>query len=355
MRFIYIISCGFFILLAFFALYNFKRKRIGFQNFLIWFCSFCFLAVLSLFPSLADFALKLLGLKLRTNFLLIVLMIITISFIFVQLNTNSKFNRENTRLTQALGIQRFLMSYSISNQLKPIKKHDVIVKMAAYNEENNIKSVLETMPDNVDVLVIDDGSQDRTGEFAKACGAMIIRHEINLGQGIADLTGFQVAFDMGYKYIIEMDADGQHNPIDIPLFINKLEDHPDLDIVVGSRITGSQSVEADFLRTKFLPLYTRMINWASGYSLTDGMCGFKAYRAESLLKSSHVFNGLIETEYIAAELYIRFGRSNLNVGEIPINVLARASGRSHKGTFRYGFAVAWVIMRALFDLKMKDR
>ena len=81
------------------------------------------------------------------------------------------------------------------------------------------------------------------------------------------------------------------------------------------------------------------------------MCGYKAYRVASLLKHPEILHEMLETEYIAAEMYIRFGSAGLKVGEIPIEGLSRRHGKSHKGTFRYGFAVAWVIIRSLLSVR----
>lgn len=233
----------------------------------------------------------------------------------------------------------------------PARKNDILVKMAAYNEGNNIASVLMKMPSNVDVLVIDDGSEDNTAEVARKYGAMVVRHFEKMGQAVADSTGFYVAFDMGYEYIVEMDADGQHDSEDIPRFVNALKENPNVDIIVGSRILGGQDDNACTIRTGFLPHYTRMINWATGYHLTDGLCGYKAFRGATLQRHADIFRNLVEPEYAAAELYIRFSGRGLRVMELPVFIARRKSGKSRKGTLRYGFAVAWIILRTWLDKK----
>jgi len=260
---------------------------------------------------------------------------------------NSKSERDLCLLTQIIGIQQFLINTFGSTGRKPQKNSHILVKMAAYNEQKNIGDVLERISKAYDVLVVDDCSTDQTAKVAGEFGAMVVRHDKNMGQGIGDLTGFRVALDMDYEYIVEMDADGQHDPEEIPKFIKKIEDDPTLDIVVGSRILGSQEGPVNILRATFLPTYTRLICRASGYDLTDVLCGFKAYRTTSLKLVPHVLEKPLETQYIAAELYIRFGRAGLNIGEIAVNIKERKHGKSHKGTLRYGIAVAWIILRAL--------
>jgi len=349
MRLIYILISSFFLLLSIIAYYNYRRKRLGLRDATIWIGAFLVLSVSSLSPGLVDLAIGMFGLKLKVNFLVFVLCVVTSAFIFFQLSTNNKLDRELSQLTQSLGIQRFFVQSLIAHGAGMEKKKNVLVKMAAYNEGKNIGRVLERMPGNVDILVVDDCSSDETEQIASKYGAMVVRHEKNMGQGIGDLTGFRVAFELGYDYIIEMDADGQHDPGEIPVFIEALQENPEVDIVVGSRILGSQKGQVCNVRRTFLPLYTRVINSASGYELTDAMCGYKAYRASSLLKDPHVLEELLETEYIAAELYIRFGRAGLKVKEIPVHIKERKYGKSHKGMFRYGFAVAWVVLRALLN------
>lgn len=349
MRFVYLLLSGFFLFLFLLNLYNFRRKNIDYYPFLIWSISLLFLSFFSLFPSLLDFLVILLGFKLRTSFLIFILMVIFLSFIFSQLQTNNKNKRKLAKINQLISIDKFYARFR--NGQNYLKKSDVLVKIAAYNEGMNLEQLLRKKPKNVDLLIIDDGSRDKTTEIAEKYGAMVVSHLENMGQGIADLTGFYIAFEMGYKYIVEMDADCQHDMADITNFINTLKSNSDVDVVVGSRVLGSQDEKLCKTRTRFLPFYTKMINWATGYSLTDGLCGFKAYRANSLTKHTNVFDGVIETEYIAAELYIRLSRLGIKVMEIPIHISQRAHGKSHKGTLRYGMAVLWIISRTLIEIR----
>jgi hypothetical protein len=351
MRFIYLVGGTFFFILFLINVYLFRRKEIGFLPFLVWALSLLILSALSLFPDSLDSFADIVGMKLRINFIIVVIGCLLFSFAFSQWHANDRTKRELGRIGQRLSICDFYLSTPAA-QGRPTRRHEVVVKMAAYNESENLPDVLGRMPGGVDVLVIDDASPDETGQVARSLGAMVARHHLNLGQGIADITGFLIAFDMGYRYVVEMDADGQHDPRAVPLFVETLKRNPDVDIVVGSRILGSQDKDASALRTRFLPLYTRMINWATGYSLTDGLCGYKAYRMGSLVRHPGALEGLIESEYIAAEMYMRFSRLGLRIIEIPVNVSRRTHGKSRKGTFRYGAAVAWIILRSYIDKRI---
>jgi hypothetical protein len=342
MKPIYIIFCLFFVTLTFVAAYQFKRNAFGIFTFVYLSAIFIALSLLSLDPSIVTNFLDLIGLKYTSSFLVVVLIFLFSAYLFYQIGVNTRLNGESVTLFEYLSI-----FHSQYNDHLVERKNDVLVKIAAYNEEESIGKVLDAMPGNVDVLVIDDASRDNTAEIARQHGAAVIHHLKNMGQGIADITGFLWAVPKGYKYIIEMDADGQHDPSSIPDFIAALENDTGADIVVGSRVLGQQSGDVDFLRKFFLPWYTMMINRASGYHLTDALSGYKAYRCSSLKNNIRLYLPLLETEYIAAELYIKFGRSHMNIVEIPVHIKPRAYGKSHKGSIRYGVAIAWIIFRTL--------
>ena len=99
----------------------------------------------------------------------------------------------------------------------------VVVTIGVLNEEENICKVLERIPQGYDVLLVDDGSSDSTVTVAKQYGAKIISHLTNLGQGFAVITSFKAALLNDYDIIVEMDGDGQHDPLEIPKFIKKME------------------------------------------------------------------------------------------------------------------------------------
>jgi len=232
----------------------------------------------------------------------------------------------------------------------------VIVTISAYNEERNLGGILDKLKTiqipgcELATVVVDDGSSDGTYELSRRIGAHTLRHHVNLGQGHAVLTGFKAALLMAKSgdVIIEMDGDGQHNPDELHLFLEKME-QGHYDIVVGSRILGSNYDGAPFFRKKFLPVYTNIINRLTGYMMTDAMCGYRAFRASSLMKVSSVFDDMLEPQYLAAEMFLRFSRAGLTVGEVPIHLKERSSGMSYKGFVRYGLGVLKAIIKTFLD------
>lgn len=231
---------------------------------------------------------------------------------------------------------------------------EIIVTLTAFNEECNIGEIVRKIKSQgYNCLLVDDGSTDDTSKIAKSFGASTIKHQINLGQGYAVLTSFKAALMENCDIIIEMDADGQHNPEDIPYFLEKFK-QTDADIVVGSRILGSNHPNAPFFRKTFLPHYTWIINRLTGYQMTDALCGFRAFRKDSLFKVEPLLDSMIEPQYLAAEMFIRFSKAGLHVDEVPIHLNDRSSGHSHKGFVRYGFGILKAITKTLTDKKLRD-
>src|SRR5262249_55674272 len=118
-------------------------------------------------------------------------------------------------------------------------KEKVWVVVPAYNEAQVIGEVIAGLIAHFSrVVVVDDGSIDRTGEQARAAGATVLRHIINLGQGAALQTGIDYVLAQGSKFIATFDADGQHNPGDLIIMLERLEESG-ADVALGSRFLGS--------------------------------------------------------------------------------------------------------------------
>jgi glycosyltransferase involved in cell wall biosynthesis len=228
---------------------------------------------------------------------------------------------------------------------------NLAILTAALNEAVALRKMAKNIPPNYDLFVVDDGSVDETELVARSAGAKVIRHCVNLGQGYAFISGIKAIITnkiKEYDYIVFLDADGQHNPSEIPMFIEKAK-QKNLDVVVGSRILGSNYKGAPFTRKTFLPIYSNIINKLTGYKMTDSMCGFRAFKVSALKKILYIFDQMLEPQYLASEMFIRFAKEGLTVGEIPIHMRDRTKGRSYKGTIRYGLGVLKAIIRTLVD------
>lgn len=187
------------------------------------------------------------------------------------------------------------------------------VVIAAYNEAAVIEQVVAgVVQAGWKVAVVDDGSRDETRARARAGGAIALRHAINLGQGAALQTGIDYALRRGAEAIITFDADGQHDPGDIPTIVDALAKH---DIVLGSRFLGS--VEgATQRRMVMLRAAVMMSNRLAGLKLTDAHCGLRGFRATAAPALRITQDRMAH----ASELLKKVQASGLSYTEVPITV-----------------------------------
>jgi len=220
------------------------------------------------------------------------------------------------------------------------------VTMEVLNERENLPEVLKQIPKGYEVVVVNDGSRDGSGELAREFGALVIDHSMNLGQGIAFVTGIKGAMMAGADIIVHIDGDGQHDPRQIPQFVDYLNEHPKIDVVVGSRRIGSNE-EHPLVRKLFLPVFNGIIRWITGYKVSDYLCGFRAYRVSSLKRVMHIFDEYYNAQYNATEMFIGFSSEGLRIAEIPVDVKSRKSGNSYKGNVKYGVNILIAIYLSL--------
>lgn len=192
-------------------------------------------------------------------------------------------------------------------------RSSVWVVIAAMNEEAVIHDVVAGVKkDGWSVVLVDDGSRDATAARAKAAGAVVLRHPINLGQGAALQTGIDYALRKGARAVVTFDADGQMAAEDIPALVAAL-DHA--DVALGSRFLGK--VEgATARRMAFLKGAVMMSNRLSGLQLTDAHCGFRAIRASAAPKIRMQQDRMAH----ASELLRKIKTSGVSVTEVPVTI-----------------------------------
>src|SRR5438045_3156257 len=140
--------------------------------------------------------------------------------------------------TGTRGDYRPVIRTALGATLRPTVRGRSLAVIPAYNEEATLARVIGNLREHagdVDVVVVDDGSTDRTAEVAQANGARRLRHPFNLGIGGAVQSGFKFALENGYDYCVQVDADGQHDPREIAKLGAAMDAHPETDMVVGSR------------------------------------------------------------------------------------------------------------------------
>lgn len=191
----------------------------------------------------------------------------------------------------------------------------VIIGIPAFNEENNIGPIVVKLKKKYDhVVVCDDGSSDMTQTIASSLGAIVVRHEKNLGYGAAIKTIFNESKKIDADVLVTFDADGQHQISEIDTVLKPLSDNK-TDIVIGSRFLGT---------TKNLPKYrkfgiktiTGLTNTMTGSNLSDAQSGFRAYSKKALNEISLTDSGM----GISTEILIKCAKKNMKITEVPITI-----------------------------------
>jgi glycosyltransferase involved in cell wall biosynthesis len=186
----------------------------------------------------------------------------------------------------------------------------------AFNEELSIGSVVLRVKKHADsVLVIDDGSIDRTCEVARLAGAEVIQHHRNIGKGAALKTGFEHACLNGAKVIVILDSDGQHNPEEIPRLVAPILAGK-ADMVNGSRYINSSKKDIPFYHRIGLYLLDTVTNLNSRVLITDTQSGFRAFSMNTL----PVFRFNTKGLGIESEMLMDAANARLRIKEVEIGV-----------------------------------
>lgn len=178
----------------------------------------------------------------------------------------------------------------------------------------------EVMPE-IDYIIINDCSKDRTLEICKENHFNVISLPVNLGIGGAVQTGYRYAKENGYDIAIQMDADGQHNPIYLPKLIEEIEKGNQL--VIASRFLEKEGFQSTFLRRVGIQFYSKMIKRLTGVRITDTTSGFRATNREVI----ELFAESYPVDYPEPETNAILAKKKYAICEIPVKMEAR-SGRN---------------------------
>ncbi|AEH09761.1 apolipoprotein N-acyltransferase [Candidatus Protofrankia datiscae] len=233
----------------------------------------------------------------------------------------------------------------------------VLVCVPTYNERENLQDTvnrLRTANPDVDVLVIDDASPDGTGELADELATAdphvhVLHRQTKEGLGAAYVAGFNWGLGRGYGVLVEMDADGSHQPEELPRLLTALRT---TDLVIGSRWVPGGEVRnwprARLLLSRGANVYVRT---ALGMPLADATAGFRAYRA-GVLRNRDLDRVASQGYCFQVDLAWQAWRSGFRVGEVPITFVQRERGRSKMSRAIVGEAlwrVTWWAVRSLRD------
>ncbi len=210
----------------------------------------------------------------------------------------------------------------------------IAILIPAYNEVDNIKNTLKNIDFNMgDIIVVDDGSTDNTGEIAKQEGVTVLRHPYNMGKGRAHRTGFKyISNNSSYDYLIAMDADGQHSPEEILLFEERINENKE-DLIIGTRKLSLKDMPLLRYFTNFTTSF--FVSLLCGKRVKDSQSGFRAIRTE-VVKKVPLSTSRFQTE---SELTIKAARLGYKIGFLSIKTIYQKNGVSYihplKDTIRF--------------------
>jgi glycosyltransferase involved in cell wall biosynthesis len=203
----------------------------------------------------------------------------------------------------------------------------IAVVMPAHNEEETIAGVIDrirgVLPD-AQVVVVDDLSQDKTAARAVGAGAKVLRLTNNLGYGGAVQTGLRYAFRQGFDVAVQMDADGQHDPVDLPKVLAPVLEGR-ADVALGSRFLGRADYKISLARRIGMKLFSWLASSALSRPVTDPTTGFQAHSRKVL---RYFAVSQYHSDYLNSDTMIMLAFRGYRIEEVPVVMKERVAGVS---------------------------
>ena len=221
----------------------------------------------------------------------------------------------------------------------------ILVFLPAWNEAETVSKVIleiQSLLPDVDVLVIDDGSDDFTGREASAVGATVLRLPINIGVGGAIKCALRYASENSYSYLFQVDADGQHNPKYIINLLGQLD--AGIDLVIGSRFGDIAEYPIGRIRRLTIRILAKLIQKFTHANISDPTSGFRGF-SKNAIESLRID---FPTEYLGdtIECLLLAHHSGLKIAEIPVEMRARQGGEPSNGPMKS----SGYLVRAVFAI-----
>jgi glycosyltransferase involved in cell wall biosynthesis len=222
----------------------------------------------------------------------------------------------------------------------------------AFNEEANVGRVLDelrALDPGLDLVVVSDGSTDRTAEVAAARGAHVLSLPFNLGIGGAVQTGLRYAWEEGYELAVRLDGDGQHDPASLPALVAPVA-RGEADVAVGSRFVAPGGYRSSAARRVGIRVLARVVSAIARQRLTDTTSGFQALNRRAI----GIFAADLPHDYPEVEGMVIAIRHRIRLVEVPVTMREREHGRSSIGALASVYYMVKILLALFVDLFRRD-
>jgi glycosyltransferase involved in cell wall biosynthesis len=230
-----------------------------------------------------------------------------------------------------------------------MSRHLAIVP--AYNEAASVATVVSEIHQHApdfDVVVVDDGSTDDTSDRARSAGAAVLRHPYNLGIGGAVQSGYLYAAERGYDVAVQVDGDGPHDPRCLGQLLAHLREHPELDMVTGSRFLAAdgEGFRSSAPRRAGIRIFSWVLSRIVGQQVTDPTSGLRMAGRRGI----ELFARDYPHDYPEVEAILMLNAHRLRLHEVPVRMNARGFGRSSIDYPRSAYYMAKVLLAIFVGL-----
>ncbi len=326
------------------AVYRYGRRRISRLNLITTSVISIAVLVLAIAPSLFNPLFEVFNFEPGSGQRLTAVLLVAVVVLFLLLirtQSEADTNERSIRLlVESLGHTAF--DWTAAERIPEGKR--IVVVSPAYNEAENVGDVIEAMPKEIDghhvvPIVIDDHSDDGTADAARLAGALAASLPIRRGGGLALRVGYDIALKLGADIVVTIDADGQHQPEELPTLVAPII-AGEADHVNGSRMLGDFERES-VIRHVGVHFFSWVVTLLTGQRVTDISSGYRATRADMLRKLI-----LEQDQFWTSEVTIEALRQHARVVEVPVTFLTRRGGESKKPkSLRYGWNFSKAIVK----------
>ncbi|BCJ86414.1 glycosyltransferase family 2 protein [Effusibacillus dendaii] len=225
---------------------------------------------------------------------------------------------------------------------------DTLIIIPAYNEEKSIaqviRSILRYTPD-ADIVVVNDGSTDNTAQVAGQAGAIVLNLPFNVGIGGGMQTGYLYAHEKGYRYAVQIDADGQHDPADLPRLLQHAK-NGEADMILGSRYIAKTSYKSSAMRRVGMIFFSKLVFLLTGQEVKDTTSGYRVVNKNLI----DLFSRSYPTDYPEVEVIVFLKRHGYSLLEVPTEMHQRQAGVSSITPFKSVYYIVKVALALIMNV-----